>query len=127
MKPLLGARIKHGTIAYFVSDPSQALAAHRRSVDTVFYRGVDAVNGAGGEVVTACRTYQEVDPWIVLEDINPQESNLGIFYCKWTPESPVPLEHDHQGRKRYKILDFARDEAEAVAVVNQLKRERDAQ
>lgn len=125
-QPLLGARIVEGTIVYFVSAPSQALAQHKSLVEQLFKQNLDLVTGAN-VTVRACRDYQSVDKWVVLEDVAPSNSNLGIFYTKWTPESPVPLEHDHTGAMRYKVLDFASSEAEAVAVVNQLKRERDEQ
>ncbi len=121
-----GLRIVQGTINYFITDASQALPQHHAAVVKAFHQANrsnkrELHNDADGLVITACRTYPEVAKWVVLQDMHPQEFDLGIFTTRWTPGIPRPLEQDHLGRNRFKVLDFAEDEMEANQVVNILR------
>lgn len=121
-----GLRVVHGTVNYFITDASQALPQHRDDVVKAFKQAPksdkrELHRGADGLVITACRTYPEIAKWVVLQDVLPQEFNLGIFATKWTPGVPRPLEQDHLGRSRFKVLDFAEDEVEAHHIVNILR------
>lgn len=60
--------------------------------------------------------YQNADcpPFLITKDLL---GKLGVFYTRWSPLSPVPLEHDHLGRARYLVVDFAMSVEEAVSIV----------
>ena len=128
MNKCLGIRIAHGTINYFITSPEQALPQHAAAAKRAFNHAVKSTRSvlftdpSQNLTITACRTYAEIAKWVVLEDVDPKEFNHGIFTTMWVPETPVPMECDHLGRKRFKVLDFAENAAEANSIVNALRK-----
>lgn len=125
--PVFGLRIVHGTINYFINNPAQALPEHLDVVTEAYQlapltdKSVIVRDNQADLTITACRTYADVAKWVVLEDTSPQSMDHGIFATMWTPESPRPLEIDHNGVDRFVILDFAEDKIEANNIVSILR------
>lgn len=73
---------------------------------------------AGGVDIWPVYKHAECPPYVVVEDML---EGLGTFYTRWSPESPVPLEHDHLRRDRLAVVDFASTEEDAIRIVKQQK------
>lgn len=109
MDTILGYWVEHATGIYFVRGAFEALPEH-------------AAAFVSGEVVadvtiTPVTRHQDIAPFVVIRHLKKGV----IFYTRWSPESPVPIEHDHGGKVAYEVLDFAESIEEAEAVVKQLK------
>ncbi len=128
MAKCFGVWIRGTGVEYFISKPDQALPQHVAIATAAFKLAARTdkalLHNANGVSITAARTYADVAKFVVLEDAAPKEIDLGIFRTMWTPESPNDLECDFDGKKRFKVLDFAVDAAEADTVVKLLRQQK---
>lgn len=107
-EPILGYWIEDADQIYFVRGPQDALSKH-----------LAIFNGPiKGVTLTPVTRHLDIAPYVVYKD----KDNGAIRYNKWSPLSPVPLEHDHVGRDRFVVLDFAETIEEADAICKQLQR-----
>lgn len=119
-KAPVGFRVKDGGVHYFVQRPEYAMPQHIELIRVAVTSEKDKVVVKGVEI-TKIHTHAECAPYVILQDEWGKLGDGGIFYTKWSPLSPVPLEVNHDGVLRFKVLDFAEDLAEAIEVSSILR------
>lgn len=112
MSTILGYWIEDPEAIYFVRGPQDILPHHKG----VFNRPLPGVT------ITPVTEHADIAPFVVMWDKTNNINGGQPFYTKWTPESPVPLEHDHDGNNRFEVLDFAETVVEAESICQQLRK-----
>lgn len=112
MDPILGYWVESATSIYFVRGEIDALPEHK----TAFTKPMPGVT------VTPVTRHMDIAPYVITRDKVHTYGGTNIHYNKWSPLSPVPLEHDHCGVDRFEVLDFAETKEEAEAICQQLRR-----
>lgn len=114
----------HGGTRYFIQKPQHLrnekhLPALTKAIELVEFSEGGLTIFHGGEVdIEPVYTHACCPPYVVAEDML---ESLGVFYTRWSPLSPVPLEHDHLRRERFAVVDFASTEEEARLIVERWK------
>lgn len=109
--PILGYWIETKEQIYFVRGPQDALPEHKSA-----FKG-----NVTGVTVTVVTRHIDIAQYVILKDKKHKYEGTDIRYSRWSPMSPVPLEHDHLGEERYVVLDFAETIEEAEAICKQLR------
>lgn len=111
MDPILGYWVEGKSVLYFVRGAFEALPEHKQAFNKAM----------PGVTVTPVTRHIDIAPYVVLRD-KDKKISPDVFYTKWSPMSPVPLEHDHDGKNRFEVLDFAETKSEAESICQQLRK-----
>lgn len=114
----------HGGTKYFIQKPhhlrnEKHLPALTKAIELVEFSagGLNVYHGGDVDVQPAY-TFAACPTYVIIEDML---EGLGTFHTRWTPTSPVPLEHDHLRRDRFAVVDFAVTVEEAMHIVQRWK------
>ena len=112
----------HNGTRYFVQTPrhvrdARHLPALAKATELVELSG-DGLNvfHAGDVDIWPVYAHSQCPLYVIVEDMI---EGLGVFHTRWSPDSPVPLEHDHSRRERLAVVDFADTEEDAIRIVKQ--------